>query len=278
MKLRIPFIKVGIYVLVLFSFLNSSFAELSDLKKKQLLQLTQDPRYDCKFLSAEEKEFLKLEFYESKKRNNDPTSRDYQLLQIGDEATIERYIKEFEPIRRAYSDAPIHSGQARFIELYAPILLRDEPFDNIPGDTPGPPLSYEITVSVIRLLRESPQLSPEVRHWALSLPDGMLAEDMVNNRMILRKWWQANERHFHERNYAAVQPPPESATPDSHSNISPPAPNSQPSATPLPVTASVPEPAAESSSLLAGLITALAATFLALAYWLKVWRKTPGSK
>ena len=274
------------YVLVFLGLWHSALAEVTDSRKKQLMEFfEQDDRYDCKYLPAEEKEFLKGYFYEIRKRTNNPEARDHQLLQVGDEATIERYIKEFNAVyiqRKVvgwqYGAAPERSGQARFIELYAPILLRDEPFDNRPGDTPGPPFSYEITVSVIRLLRESPQLSPEVRHWALSLPDGMLAEDMVNNRTILRKWWQANERHFHERNYAAVQPPPEAAATSSHPDTSPPSPTAQSPTTPPPAAPAAPEPAAENSSLLAGLITALCATLLALAYWLKVRRKPPSAR
>ena len=222
-----------------------------------------DSRYDCRYLSSEEKEFLKGYFYEINKRNNNPEACDYQLLQVGDEATIDRYIKEFQTQGIIlYGATPSESGQARFIEVFAPVIFRDEPLVYFGGDTPGPPQTYGMTVAIIRLLRESPQLSAEVRHWALSLNE----KELEKNRTLLQKWWRANERHFHERNYAAVQPPPDSAAPAPHADTSSPAPNTQPSATPIPTTAA-PQPAAESSSLPAFLITALCATLLALAYW-----------
>lgn len=148
------------------------------------MQLVEEPRYDCKYLPAEEKEVLKGYFYEVKKRTN-PRAHDYLLLQVGDEATIKHFISEFEAVGWQYREAPEHSGQARFIEVYAPTMFREEPFVDTPGDTPGPPLSYAITNSIVRLLRESPQLSAEVRYWALSLPDGEL--DLPKNRSILRQ-------------------------------------------------------------------------------------------
>ena len=84
----------SICALVLLGLIQIASAELSDSRKKQLLELVNnDDRYDCKYLSAEEKEFLKADFYESKKRTNNPEAHDYQLLQVGDEATIERYVK-----------------------------------------------------------------------------------------------------------------------------------------------------------------------------------------
>lgn len=169
------------------------------------MQLVEEPRYDCKYLPAEEKEVLKGYFYEVKKRTN-PRAHDYLLLQVGDEATIKHFISEFEAVGWQYREAPEHSGQARFIEVYAPTMFREEPFVDTPGDTPGPPLSYAITNSIVRLLRESPQLSAEVRYWALSLPDGEL--DLPKNRSILRQWWRANKRDFREHNYQTVQPPP----------------------------------------------------------------------
>ena len=243
--------------------LNNAFADVSNARKEQLMQLVDEPRYDCKYLSAEEKEFLKGYFYEVKKRTN-PEAHDNQLLQMGDEATIERYIKEFQTQGIiVYGAIPSESGQARFIEVFAPVIFRDEPLVYSGGDTPGPPQTYGMTVAIIRLLRESPQLSPEVRHWALSLNE----KELEKNRTLLQKWWRANERHFHERNYAAAQPPPESAAPPSPADTSQPQPNTQPTSTPSPTATVLTDPATENFSLLAGLITALCATFLAIAYW-----------
>ena len=264
MKFHPNFFKGCIWPVMLFFLLSYTFAELPEARKKQLIQLVEEPLYDCKYLPAEDKAFLKNYFYEIKKRTNDPTACDDQLLQVGDEATIDRYIKEFQTQGIVvYGATPSASGQARFIEVFAPVIFRDEPLVYSGGDTPGPPQSYGMTTAIIRLLRESPQLSAEVRHWALSLNE----RELEKNRALLQKWWRANERHFHERNYAAVQPLPEAAAAASQADTSPPAPNTQPSATPLPATTAAPEPAGENSSLLAGLITALCATLLGLAYW-----------
>ena len=265
-----------ICISVLLVFVQSAFADLSDSRKKQLWELvTNEDRYDCKYLNSEEKEFLKGYFYEVKKRTNNPRARDYQLLQVGDEATIKHFISEFEAVGWQYREAPEHSGQARFIEVYAPTMFREEPFVDTPGDTPGPPLSYAITNSIVRLLRESPQLSAEVRHWAFSLPDGEL--DLPKNRTILRQWWRANERHFRERNYQAVQPPSETSILPPPGDAPPRSPDTQPPATPPPNASTAPEADAKNSSLVAVLITALCASLLALACWLMARSEKPRS-
>ena len=260
--------------LVLIGVVQTSSAELTETRKNLLLELVnKDSRYDCKYLSKEEKEFLKLRFHEINKRNNNPKACDYQLLQVGDEATIERYIKEFAKIGWAYRGAPEYSGQARFIEVYAPTMFREEPFVYSESDTPGPPLSYAITYSIVRLLRESPQLRPEVRHWALALSDN--ENDLPKNRTILRQWWRANEQHFRERNYEAVQPPTASATPPSPADPPTSSPDLPPSAQPPSASPAAPEIAAKNSPLIPSLITALCATLLALAYWLMARQDRP---
>lgn len=262
----------GISALVFLSLMQSAFSELADSRKRQLMQLVEEPHYDCKYLSLEEKEFLKGYFYEVIKRTNNPTACDYQLLQIGDEATIQRYVREFRATGIIASGAtPSASGQACFIEVFAPVIFRDEPLVYSGGDTPGLPQSYGMTASIIRLLRESPQLSPEVRHWALSLNE----RELEKNRALLQKWWRANERHFRERNYQAAQPPPVTTTPPSPADTRPPSLNPPQSATPPPTAAGEPGAAAENSSFIAGFVTALCATLLALAYWLNARQKRP---
>ena len=258
--------------LLFFWLLNNAFAEVSDARKKQLMQLVDEPRYDCKYLSAEEKEFLKGYFYEVKKRTN-PEAHDNQLLQVGDESTIERFVKRYQS-GEYVTDEMIHSGQAIFIEVCAPNMFRDEPLVFSEGDTPGlAPLSYGTAHILVLLLRASPQLSPEVRHWALSLNE----KELEKNRTLLQKWWRANERHFHERNYAAVQPPPDASASPSPADTFPPSPNTERSETPPPAAPAAAGPPMENSSLLAGLITALCATLLALAYWLCTRRGKPHS-
>lgn len=267
MRHQFSTLKCCIFASVLPWLMHSAAAELSDTRKAQLIQLVEEPRYDCKYLPAEEKEFLKGYFYEVKK-HTDPEAHDYQLLQVGDEPTIERYIKEFEYTGMNMTGFPRASGQARFIETFAPAMFREEPLVFSEGDTPGAaPLSYGVTCNIIQLLRESPQLSPEVRHWAFSLnPD-----DLERNRTLLRKWWKENEKQFKERNYIAVKPLQEQSPPPLlPDNPSPPANDNRHT---LPATpASAPVAAPEPSSLPAILITALCVALLAAALWLAARR------
>jgi len=233
------------------------------------MQLVDEPRFDCKYLSADEKEFLKTYFYDVKKRTN-PEAHDNQLLQVGDEATIERFIKRYQS-GEYVTDEMIHSGQAIFIEVCAPNMFRDEPLVFSEGDTPGlAPLSYGTAHILILLLRTSQQLSPEVRHWALSLNE----KELQKNRALLQKWWRANERHFRERNYSAAKPPTDSAAPSPTADTPPPSPDTAPSK-PAPAATSPREPTEQSSSLPAVLITALCTSLLALALWLNTRGKGP---
>ena len=273
MKYYFCFLKGCLCALVFLGLLPSASAELSDSRKEQLVKLVEEPLYDCKYLNAEEKEFLKRHFYEVNKRTNNPEACDYQLLQVGDEATIKRYVKKFETMGWKYRGAPEHSGQALFIEVYAPTMFREEPFVSTPGDTPSPPPSYFITYAIVRLLRESPQLRPEVRHWALSLSDD--EQDLPKNRTILRQWWRANERHFRARNYQAVQPPADPANPSSPAGAPMPPDGMPPAPSPPSTAPATSETAAKSSPLIPGLITALCAILLALAYWIMARREKP---
>ena len=267
MKCQFSMWQSCLYVLVLLWLFQSALAEVPESRKKQLIQLVDDDRYDCKYLLIEEREFLKGYFYEVKKRTN-PQAHNYQLLQVGDEPTIERYIREFELTGSNDGGYPSFSGQARFIEVYAPALFRDEKLIYSQGDARMPPLSYGLTYDILRLLRESPQLAPNVRHWALSLDEN----ELEKNRTLLQKWWRANERHFHEHNYQAVQPPAESVTPPSATKASLPS-TIKPRPTAPPQSASAaPEAATQQSSLAAGFIAAICATLLAIAYWLHARR------
>lgn len=256
---------------VFFAHMQSAFAELPDTRKSQLIQWVDDDTRDCKYLSAEEKEFLKGYFYEVKKHTN-PEAHDYQLLQVGDEPTIERYIKEFEYTGMNMTGFPIASGQARFIETFAPAMFREEPLVFSGGDTPGAaPLSYGVTCNIIQLLRESPQLSPEVRHWALSLNPDYLEK----NRTLLRKWWKENERRFKEHDYLAVKTPQEQSPPSLLPDNPAPSANDNRPALPAPA-AATPATVPEQSSLPAILITTLCAMLLAVAFWLAARRgKSP---
>ena len=245
------------------AFCQSASCLTEERKQELIRRVSENSIYDCKYLPAEEKEFLKGVLYEINRRTNNPEARDYQLLQIGDEPTLERRVKEYQETGVNMDGFPAASGQARFIEVYAPAIFSNEPYVYSGGDTPGPPLSYGMTYPIIRLLRESPQLSPEVRHWALSLN----ADEYQKNRAILQKWWKENERQFKERDYLAVKPPlDQSPPPLLPDNPSPSVNDSRPAIPPPPdaILAAVPK----SSSFPGVLIAALCAILLAGALWL----------
>ncbi len=201
MRLRILFRSLAAFRVLTGLVATVGRAEVSDARKAELNELVSDSQSDCRYLSPEENGFLREYFYDSKRISNNPDARDNQLIQVADEATIQKRIQEFETL--GYFKMPVDkSGEPRFITAMAEALFREEPYVESNSDTLMPPKSYRVTYSIVKILRDSPQLSPEVRHWAL----GLNIDDPVNNRAILRKWWRENGAVFGDNDYKAVQP------------------------------------------------------------------------
>src|SRR4051794_31219325 len=167
----------------------AALAVIGEGRKRELEKYVGSNAYnDCRYLSAEEKDFVRGFLNEGKSVRNERSVYDRPLLQVGDEATIQAYIQKI--LKTSELDEYVcDSGEPRFIEPLAAILLRQEPFVMSGGDAPTPPRSYSAATWIHQLMIDSPQFSSNVRNWARSL-DG---DDLPRLKGILSKWWLQNE-------------------------------------------------------------------------------------
>ena len=204
---------VRAFILILLGLECTALAAIDEGRKRELEEYVgKIPDSDCRYLSPEEKEFVRGFLSDLKAGPNEPSGYNRQLLQVGDEATIRAYIQVLsQGVGLDY--AVLDSGEPRFIEPLAALLLREEPFVLSGGDAPTPPKSFSAATFIQHLIMDSPQFDSNVRNWARSL-DG---NDLVRLRSVLRTWWRANESALKRQDFGAVKrgdvsPPAESVS------------------------------------------------------------------
>lgn len=133
---------------------------------------------------------------------------DYLLVELGDEAMIEKYAREkfrgdgVATVRLLFAK----SGSPKAVEALVPHLLKEEPYERYGGDVPSVPISFFAAAAIPMTLGNSPSFGPEVIQWAqrINHPGGHIEYPEI--REVMRDWWRANEHHFKAKDYKAVQP------------------------------------------------------------------------
>jgi len=195
------------------------YAISSERASELIAERNKTSRFDCINRTEEEKAFL-LDYL--KKQHAKP-GYDYEefaqleFLQLGDEPTIKRLVDKLHEWPQAWASQELslleRSGQASVIEAISDVLFREQPFEQLGTDAIGFPASFEVATAMLKIVSDSPQFAPEVRHWANGVK--ALYGCQKENREIMRKWYRQNEAHFKSHDYRAVQPPVEAPRDDS---------------------------------------------------------------
>ena len=194
----------------LFIFLPS-YAISPERASELVAEQETNPNFNCINFTDEEKEFFLdyLRKQHAQPGSNYETFREDLFLQLGDEQTIKRFLDRLHQWKQPWASRELSklqdSGQARVIEEISDLLFREEGFQYFGTDSLVPPASFEVASAMLKIVGDSPQLAPEVRHWAAGVK--ALYNHDKENREIMRKWYRQNEAFFKSHDYRAVQPP-----------------------------------------------------------------------
>jgi hypothetical protein len=246
---------------------GSAIAEISANRRTELLEMRRtNPRFDVRYFTQEEKEFLLHEERMDFGKDND------MLVRLGDEEMVARYVAAVNGGDNQRGKELVMNGSPELIPQIIPALMANEKFGWYGSDVKGLPKSFYIPGFILGILKGSPAFRREVIEWADALQPET-DQQVIEQREIVREWWRENERFFKEHNYQAVKPgrelvkeeprveqPP---APAAAIASSPAKPLSQPSASP-----SVAQSSAPSSALLVtGAAIAIAALIGLIFFW-----------
>src|SRR5688572_5262932 len=170
-----------------------------------------DVAFAFQALSTEEKArfiaFTRQQFREKAIGRDEYLQRLYYLGDIeARDALVKEYFRDAVQ-GQAHRQGSLFAaaGDPAVIPMLAPALLRQEPFYRAGDDAFSYPMSFDTARIIIAIVRNSPAFSSDVLNWARAFPSNDTPPD-EQLRTIVREWWYANELHFREGNYKAVQP------------------------------------------------------------------------
>lgn len=128
---------------------------------------------------------------------------DVLLVDLGDDVTIDRYIKnQFSPGDRGTADSVLPaSKQPIVIARLGPSLLRDEPINEIVLV----PRTVAPAQLCLTLLQRCPEFDEPTKKWAAQLQS--TSKDRAALRAEVRTFWLENEASLKAKSYQAVRPP-----------------------------------------------------------------------
>ena len=128
---------------------------------------------------------------------------DLLLVDLGDEATIDRYVKsQFGPGPRGTSGQVLPaSRQPLVVARLGPAMMRDEPINEIVLL----PRTVEAAQLCLTLVQSCPEFPTGVKRWAAELQSTW--KDRAALRAEVRSFWLENEAFLKAKSYQAVRPP-----------------------------------------------------------------------
>ena len=122
------------------------------------------------------------------------------LFHLGDEEILARGAAMYARGDYTWQQVFKHGRNPAVIPALVPTMNDDRLID-LKGQGFTPP--FAATETIVLILQNAPQFSPEVRAWARN---AMAMGDFYQSRAIMQEWWQQNEQHFKDRDYLAVRP------------------------------------------------------------------------